>query len=203
MLQKINFNNFSLSDISDGSSLLKALWVIFSCCLLAITLYELDISPELQKLYSQQAKEQVLRENFIALQRQAVKFDAHQKQLEKVKQLLSSMVLQLTPRQEIPSLLEAIAKMAASNGVIIKLIKPLPEIRQEFFIELPIQISACGSYHQLLEFFNQIVTCKKIIHLQDFFITTVSQDINSVTKLDIEPNRLQVDMVAKIYLALL
>lgn len=198
---KINLDAIAFENIEDWSPFTKSIAISLSCCFLLLLLYWVDISSELHKLHNEQVKEKNLRKELIVKQREVSNFKAHHAQLIQAQQMLSVMMQQLPARNEVPLMIESITKIAGASGVIIKQIKPLTEWQHEFFIELPIQITAIGTFYQLMQFFNQIAVYNKIVNLNNFLLTVANEGVAvSKNSLNIEHKKLQISIVAKLYL---
>ena len=66
----------------------------------------------------------------------------------------------------------------------------LPEVQQQFYIELPIEIVVEGGYHDLATFVSGVSSLPRIVTLHDFEVEPVSDD---------EPSRLRMSVLAKTY----
>ena len=64
-------------------------------------------------------------------------------------------------------------------------IKLLPESAQQFYIELPIQISVVGAYHDLATFVSGVASLPRIVTLHDFDIKPASADSTSKLRMTI------------------
>ena len=59
------------------------------------------------------------------------------------------------------------------SGLEFEEIKLLPEAAQQFYIELPIQITVVGAYHDLATFVSGVASLPRIVTLHDFEIKPV------------------------------
>jgi type IV pilus assembly protein PilO len=71
-------------------------------------------------------------------------------------------------------LLEDITRTGLGSGLEFEEIKLLPEVAQPFYIELPIQITVTGDYHDLATFVSGVAGLPRIVTLHDFDLTPVS-----------------------------
>jgi type IV pilus assembly protein PilO len=65
-----------------------------------------------------------------------------------------------------------------------------PEVAQQFYIELPINIKVIGGYHDLATFVSGVSSLPRIVTLHDFEIKPEKDDSTS---------KLQMNIVAKTY----
>jgi len=89
----------------------------------------------------------------------------------------------------VPGLLEDITNKGLLNGLEIDSINLKKEKAKEFYVELPMSISAKGSYHDLGAFISGMASLPRIVTLHDFKISMQSKNAN----------RLEMDIVAKTY----
>ena len=101
------------------------------------------------------------------------------------------MLRQLPGRTEVPSLLVDISQTGLGAGLQEKLFQPAPEVRKDFYAELPIKIRLSGSYHQFGSFVSGIAALPRIVTLHDIAISTEGKDANG--------ERLTLDVTAKTY----
>lgn len=74
--------------------------------------------------------------------------------------------------------------MANECGVQIQVLKPLPQIKNAFYTELPFQLSIIANYHQIALFISRITALNKVISLHDFNLEHLTPS-SSELKLDI------------------
>ena len=96
---------------------------------------------------------------------------------------------QLPSDTEVPGLLEDISSKGELNGLSIEAISLLEEVLEEFYVELPIAISATGSYHDLGAFVSGMAGLPRIVTLHDFEIEMQDNDSTG----------LRMDIMAKTY----
>jgi type IV pilus assembly protein PilO len=63
------------------------------------------------------------------------------------------------------------------NGLEIAVIDLQTEKESEFYVELPIEIVASGSYHDLGAFISGMAALPRIVTLHDFQINTSSDNL--------------------------
>ena len=81
---------------------------------------------------------------------------------------------QLPGDTEVPGLLEDITRAGLGSGLAFEEIKLLPEVAQPFYIELPIQITVTGGYHELATFVSGVAGLPRIVTLHDFALAPAS-----------------------------
>ncbi len=120
-------------------------------------------------------EEEELKQEFEQKAFQAANLDAYKKQMVEMEESFGALVSQLPSDTEVPGLLEDITNKGALNGLEFESIALQQEMTREFYIELPIQIQASGSYHDLGAFISGMAGLPRIVTLHDFVITQQKQ----------------------------
>lgn len=170
-LQELDINNLDFEAIGTWPILAKAiLWaIVFIACLVAGYIY--DIAPLREELAKVTATEQTLREDFKRKAFKAANLPAYRKQMIEMEETFGALLSQLPTDTEVPGLLEDITEEGVSNGLEISSIKLQPEVKREFYVELPISIQVKGPYHDLAAFVSGIAGLPRIVTLHDFSIS--------------------------------
>lgn len=122
------------------------------------------------RLQAAEARELDLRRDFERKAFEASNLEAYKAQLVEMEESFGALVSQLPSDTEVPGLLEDITNKGEMNGLIINSIDLLEEQPQEFYIELPIEINAIGSFHDLGAFISGMAGLPRIVTLHDFDI---------------------------------
>ena len=99
------------------------------------------------------------------------------------------MLRQLPGKTEVPSLLVDISQTGLAASLDEKLFQPNPEMRKDFYAELPIRIRLIGSYHEIGQFVSDIAQLPRIVTLHDIEIKPDTD----------QPDELVLDLTAKTY----
>jgi type IV pilus assembly protein PilO len=129
--------------------------------------------PELQR---RQAEEQQLRQEFRDKHSKAVNLEVYKQQLKDIERSFGALLRQLPGKTEVPSLLIDISQTGLAAGLQEKLFQPVPELKKDFYAELPIKIRLSGSYHQFGEFVSGIAALPRIVTLHDIDIKPDNKD---------------------------
>ena len=134
-----------------------------------------DLQAQLAQV---EAKEVELKKDFEKKAFQAANLDAYRQQMVEMEESFGALVSQLPSDTEVPGLLEDITNKGLLNGLAIASIQLQKEAAREFYVELPIAISASGSYHDLGAFISGMAGLPRIVTLHDFVITAKGDDAN-------------------------
>ncbi len=132
--------------------------------------YYFDIEEQLNRLSTEEKKENELRITFETKQAKAANLDAYKKQLEEMKQSFGAMLRQLPNRTEVADLLVDVSQTGLASGLEFELFKPEAEVPREFYAELPIQLKVTGQYHEFGKFISGLAALPRIVTIHDIRI---------------------------------
>jgi len=142
------------------------------------------------------AEIQTKEENLVALQQDrdrkaALVANLPQARLEvaDLNAALKEAVEQLPDTKEIPDLLSGISAVARDAGLEIQQFKQKPEIYQEFYAEVPVEILVKGSYWQVESFFKRVAELTRIVNVGNI-------GIKAPTLIENDPVKLQTSCAA-------
>lgn len=138
--------------------------------------YLLIIKPNFEIRSTLVNQEVTLKEEFEQKQHLAANLESYKKQLQVMNERFGTMLKQLPVENEMPNLLEDISKTGIASGLIFNRFAPMPEVKHDFYIELPINIIVVGNYHQLAVFVSRIVQMNRIVTFHDFEISTMMDE---------------------------
>lgn len=142
--------------------------------------YFLLLSPkmaEVEQLRKEVAEREAKRLQALAESRSLAGFEARAKELE---QRLAAAREQLPVEKEMPRLYRQVSELAAQEGLAVSLFQPKALQEKDYYSEVPIQITAEVSYHQLGEFFEKLVRLPRIVNLGEFKLQGITRPTGSV-----------------------
>ena len=151
--------------------------------------YGLVIKAQSEQYDGVQKREQQLRKEFEEKAFEAANLDVLRGQMEEMQVTFGALVSQLPSDTEVPGLLEDITAIGMSNGLEFQSIELQPELAQEIYIELPIDIIATGTYHDIGAFVSGISGLPRIVTLHNFEILPIAK----------RPGVMEMKILAKTY----
>ena len=173
MAINIDFNELDLEDIGSWPVAVKAIAILLACALLFALAYWFDTKKQFAQLKRIQQEEMTLRSSFESKQHKASNLEAYKEQMQTMKASFGALLRQLPEKTEVPGLLEDISHQGLATGLEFRSIRLQPEKQIDFYVELPIEISVIGSYHQLAEFVSHVAALPRIVTLHDFDVRGV------------------------------
>ncbi|MEB0040191.1 MULTISPECIES: type 4a pilus biogenesis protein PilO [unclassified Pseudomonas] len=172
-LRKIDFNDLDLNNLGSWPAAVKTIagaLVLIIVLALGYNFYLKDLQDQLDQSL---ASEVTLKEQFSTKAYQAANLNAYKIQMKEMENSFGALLRQLPSDTEVPGLLEDITRTGLGSGLEFEEIKLLPEVTQQFYIELPIQITVVGAYHDLATFASGVASLPRIVTLHDFQIKPV------------------------------
>ncbi|MCJ1883550.1 type 4a pilus biogenesis protein PilO [Pseudomonas sp. LA21] len=189
-LRKIDVNDLDLNNLGSWPAAVKVIACILLMAVVLALGYNFHLKDLQEQLDRQRSEEETLKQQFSTKAFQAANLEAYKTQMKEMEESFGALLRQLPSDTEVPGLLEDITRTGLGSGLEFEEIKLLPEVTQQFYIELPIQISVVGGYHDLATFVSGVASLPRIVTLHDFEIKPASADSTS---------RLRMTILAKTY----
>lgn len=179
-LQGFDINDLDFENIGSWPLVIKVVaWsLVFIACIGGG--YKLTIEDALASLDRIESEESKLKQEFKKKAFEAANLDAYRAQMKEMQQSFGALVGQLPSDTEVPGLLEDITNKGIDNGLGFESIDLKSERSAEFYVELPIQISVIGSYHDMGSFVSGVAGLPRIVTLHDFVIEPVKDNKNKL-----------------------
>jgi type IV pilus assembly protein PilO len=188
-LREFDINSLDFDSVGSWPLPIRlAIWVVLLVGVLGGGYYY-HIQDMQDQLAAAEKKEVDLKKDFEKKAFQAANLDAYRQQMVEMEESFGALVSQLPSDTEVPGLLEDITNKGLLNGLEIASIDLRKETAREFYVELPIAITATGSYHDLGAFISGMAGLPRIVTLHDFTINAKGNDAN----------HLSMNIVAKTY----
>ncbi|MEH6563826.1 MAG: type 4a pilus biogenesis protein PilO [Halopseudomonas sp.] len=189
-LKKVDLSDLDFNNIGSWPGALKVIVCVFVFVVLLVLGYHFHLKDLQASLERVEAQEVALRKDFTDKSYRAANLEAYKEQLAEIEERFSGLLKQLPKDSEVPGLLEDITQMGLNSGLEFESITLKPEVAQQFYVELPINIVVRGSYHDLATFVSSVAGLPRIVTLNDFVI----QPVNAAN-----PDLLTMNIVAKTY----
>lgn len=171
-LKEFDVNNIDFEKIGVWPWPAKVFVCLLLIAIIFIATYYVKISDLNLQLESVVAQEQTLRTTFEKRSFEAANLDSYKAQMEEMKVTFESLLSRLPAKTEVPGLLEDIGTRAGESGLANININFQPDVVAEYYIEVPINISVDGGYHDMGGFVSGVAGMPRIVTLHDFSITS-------------------------------
>ena len=153
----------------------KVLILIVILCAVAGLYFHFFLSPRQGELTSLRGKlDKAVSElrNLDDIIRDLDKFRQQEKELN---QQLTEALKQLPNEKEIPEILKNITNLGKESNLEFTLFKPKPEVPQQFYAQVPIELIVLGNYHSIGTFFDKMSKLPRIINVVNFNMTRTKE----------------------------
>ncbi|WP_434593193.1 type 4a pilus biogenesis protein PilO [Pseudomonas sp. R4-83] len=175
-LRSVDFNDLDTSNIGSWPAAVK----FIAGALLMVLVLALGYNFFLSDLENQhdlkREEELTLKEQFASKARLSANLELYTQQMKEMENTFGELLRQLPSDTEVPGLLEDITRTGLGSGLEFEEIKLLPEVTQPFYIELPIQITVTGAYHDLATFVSGVAGLPRIVTLHDFELAPANKE---------------------------
>lgn len=96
-----------------------------------------------------------------------------QKEYSNLNLELDKALTELPNSREIPTLLTTITATGKSAGLDFLVFKPKPEVKKDFYAEVPVDITVAGSYYSVANFFAAVANLPRIVNIANVDFTEV------------------------------
>ena len=172
-----DLRNFDWNDLQDLDTIgvwpapVKVLLVlvVFSACLAAgFFLHIQNLQTTLQSVTNEEAQ---LRVEFEQKAFLAANLEEYRAQTVEMEASFTELLRQLPSETEVPGLIDDVTNTGEGSGLEFSNFELPEEQVQEFYIEIPINLNAVGSYHDFGTFVSGVASLDRIVTLHDFVIT--------------------------------
>ena len=117
---------------------------------------------------------------------EAERMPERQKEVDALDKQLKFALTRLPDEKEIPELLSSISNLGRDSGLEILVFRQMPEGYQEFYAEVPVEMSVRGNYHQVAQFLDRVGKLDRIVNVSSIALKapknvdeSVQLDVNS------------------------
>jgi type IV pilus assembly protein PilO len=130
-------------------------------------LFYLPKASELEGLRSQQLQ---LQRRLNEVRAVAENVDKFEQEIAALERKLKIALRQLPDSKELPVLLTDVNTLGKTAGLEIKAFRPKPEVKRDFYAEVPIEVEFVGRFHDVATFFDQVAKLPRIVNVNELRI---------------------------------
>jgi len=158
-----DLNNLSFDNIGSWPVPVKVVFIIIVCSAILGLGYWKDISVKQEELRKVEVEEVDLKITFEGRQKKAANLEALRQQLEDIKETFGDLLKRLPNKTEVAALLVDVSQQGLGAGLEFELFKPGKENPADFYVELPIDITVVGDYHEFGKFISGVSDLPRIV----------------------------------------
>lgn len=111
----------------------------------------------------------------------AQQLNAYRKKMQDAEAQFKIVMRALPEKEEIPTLLTGISKAGKDSGLNFILFQPTPEVKKDFFAEIPVAMKVTGDYHGVATFFENVSRLNRIVNIRNIDMTPDKESNNLTT----------------------
>ena len=128
--------------------------------------YTFLFSPGMDEIAKLDGSVETARNEKTKKQVQAANLPRLQKELSELDAKLKQAVAQLPNKKEMADLLSNISTKAQQSGLEVLLFRPRAENYQEFYAEVPVDITVKGNFQSVISFFDEVGQLHRLINIE-------------------------------------
>ncbi|MGA6927011.1 MAG: type 4a pilus biogenesis protein PilO [Desulfosarcina sp.] len=101
----------------------------------------------------------------------ARELNAFRKKMQDAEEQFKIVMRALPEKEEIPTLLTGISRAGKDSGLNFLLFQPKPEVKKDFYAEIPVAMTVTGDYHGVATFFESVAGLNRIVNIRDITMT--------------------------------
>ncbi|RZM83540.1 type 4a pilus biogenesis protein PilO [Pseudoalteromonas rubra] len=169
-LQEIDWNEIELDNIGEWPMPVKAICCAVVVVIMLVIGYSMLVSASVDSFERAVKQEEDLRTSYRIKYGRANNLELYRQQMQDMEAQFSQLLRKLPTSNETPGLLDDLTYVGTSSGLTFLKIGWMPEVKKEFYTELPINLEVVGTYHEFGEFVSKVAQLPRIVSLHDFRI---------------------------------
>lgn len=133
--------------------------------LIAALYYSFFYSPRADQLDKLADSVEIARNEKMVKTQKTANLPRLRKDLQQLDAELKKAVAQLPDKREIAELLSNISAKAQQVGLDVLLFRPRPEAFQDFYAEVPVDITVKGNFHNTVSFFDEVGRMNRLVNI--------------------------------------
>jgi type IV pilus assembly protein PilO len=170
--------NQLLENILERPTIQKIGILVATVILVSALYYSFVYSPRSDEMAKLADSVEIARNEKNAKQLKAANLARLRRDIEQLEMQLKKAVAELPNQKQIAALLVNISAKAQQAGLDVLLFRPRAENFQEFYAEVPVDITVKGNFHNTVSFFDEVGRLNRLVNIDNigFKNPTISGD---------------------------
>lgn len=169
-----------LQTFIDGPKLPKIVLGLIGLAAIGAGAYFLLLAPIQARVVVLEARRAQVNTELTTARAQVAELDRYRREMAEFEKRLVVLKDRLPSEKETPSLYRALSTAAEQVGLGVSLFQPREARPKDVVNEIPITVSAEGSYHELGKFFERVAHLPRVVTVGEFKMTATPKGRNSV-----------------------
>ena len=141
--------------------------LVVTIILIAALYYSFLFSPRADELAKLADSVEIARNEKMVKTQKSANLARLRKDLQQLDAELKKAFAQLPDKGEIAEILSNISAKARQVGLDILLFRPRPEAFQDFYAEVPVDITVKGNFHNTVSFFDEVGRMNRLVNIDN------------------------------------
>ncbi len=159
--------NQLLDNILERPTLQKIGILVVTIILVAALYYSFIYSPRSDEVAKLADSVEIARNEKTAKQLKAANLPRLRRDLQQLDRQLKKAVAELPDQKQIAALLASISAKARESGLDLVVFRPRAETFQEFYAEVPVDITVKGNFYNTVGFFDEIGRLDRLVNIDN------------------------------------
>jgi type IV pilus assembly protein PilO len=143
-----------------------SIWIGILLLVVAAFVYFMYL-PKFKRIDVLRANLTKVEKDLEVAKRNARELNAYRKKMQDAENQFKIVMRALPEKEEIPTLLTGISKAGKESGLDFILFQPKPEIKKDFYAEIPVAMRVEGDYHGVATFFESVAELNRIVNIRN------------------------------------
>ena len=159
--------NELLDNILERSGIQKVGILVTTIILTVALYYSFLYSPRADEMAKLSDSVEIARNEKMVKTQKSANLTRLRKDLQQLDVELKLAVAQLPDKKEIAQLLSGISAKAQAAGLDVLVFRPRPETFQDFYAEVPVDITVKGHFHSTISFFEEVGRLNRLVNIDN------------------------------------
>lgn len=150
--------------------------LVFLLLLPVVLFYFLIYQPNAKKIAGLAQQKESLDQMIAELRIKESNLPKLKQELAETEKIFNEAAVLLPKEKEIPQLLKDISAAGQGVGLDFLTFKPLPDVPQDFYAEIPVSINVRGPYHNMGSFLDQVSKLARIVTVSNIKMTSPTKE---------------------------
>ncbi|HMA82400.1 MAG TPA: type 4a pilus biogenesis protein PilO [Candidatus Binatia bacterium] len=157
--------NELLDNILERPTGQKVAILVVTIILITALYYSFLYSPRAEEVAKMSDSVEIARNEKMVKTQKSANLPRLRKDLLQIDAELKLAVAQLPDKKEIADLLSGISEKAQQSGLDVLLFRPRAEHFQDFYAEVPVDITVKGNFHNTVNFFDEVGHLNRLVNI--------------------------------------
>ncbi|HEX5605611.1 MAG TPA: type 4a pilus biogenesis protein PilO [Candidatus Binatia bacterium] len=159
--------NQILDAILERSTAQKIAILAVTVILMVALYYSFLFGPKADELAKLADSVEIARNEKTVKTQKAANLSRLRQDLQRLDAELRKAIAQLPEKKQIPELLSSISSKAQQSGLDVLLFRPRAESYQEFYAEVPVDITVKGNFYNTVNFFDEVGRMDRLVNIDN------------------------------------